>query len=117
MKLQLKHLAPYLPYKLKVAWKNIENNYATAEMGITEKEQGWIDDILDEDMCMKPILQPAPFKNMASRDYTYNEWSFFFEQHFDVFELIPKGLAIDINELKKASDENKAQPIRGEWTT
>jgi hypothetical protein len=122
MELQLKHLAPYLPYQLKIL-------------------DGWGDiKILDysylKNPHCKPILRPLSdlgkyidsFQLIDSFDTVYCEitntlklfphggfnnveWSFLidnyillqklFELHFDVFELIEKGLAIDINTLNK----------------
>ena len=90
MKLKLKHLAPYLPYDLQVF--EIDNQYTLD----TDSLNYWNESPAE----IKPILRPLDGKNFTSRDYTYNEWAFFFEQHYDVFGLIEKGLAIDINTLK-----------------
>jgi len=128
MKLELKHLAPYLPYGLKVQTSlnevyileglNRENAYL---VGLT-----YAADIFS----IKPILRPMSDYEKIENDFdlstdfdsTYvasNEdlacintgnatylsdmlqvTAFLFANHFDVFGLIPAGLAIDINTLK-----------------
>ncbi len=123
-KLELKHLAPYLPYGLKM--------YYDVLMGHT-----WVLDktnlnaITDKD---KPILRPlsdltkniesnkflnsfssnivhkvfklVEYENSNLYEYILKKTPYgiigkLFEHHFDVFGLIEKGLAIDINTLKK----------------
>ena len=121
MKLELKHLAPYLPYglmcqltdqsKIKVAklcGAYTDNSYAFFDT--VESEHGY--------SKIKPILRPLAdldndeYENrIFNRDYIidketdselgYYEWCYLFENHFDVFGLIEKGLAIDINTLNK----------------
>jgi hypothetical protein len=147
MKLELKHLAPYLPYQLNcmaqgedkqsfefqgvsdVTWIDLH------EIGRTVCEQYDIEDVF-------PILRPLSdltkeievdgkkfipimvleldshtlsvnkySNHLEIRGVESNEWSYaidvyteimckLFEWHFDVFGLIEKGLAIDINTLK-----------------
>lgn len=120
MKLELKHLAPYLPYGLKYIYKGIEWDLTHLETSTKDREY-------------KPILRPlsdltkeievngekfVPFDYIS--DYNPNTkeiypcvimddgiiemhyWKDFeklFEWHFDVFGLIDAGLAIDINTL------------------
>ena len=97
MKLKIEDLAPYLPYGLK-----IKTNNQIREMLASELHHSYYTSINNviEGVGHKPILRPLPFKDFTSRDYSYNEWIFFFEQHHDVFGLIEQGLAIDINTLK-----------------
>jgi hypothetical protein len=136
MKLELKHLAPYLPYQLNcmaqgegkqsfefqgvsdVNWIDLH------EIGRTVCEQYDIEDVF-------PILRPLsdlgkviqhdgvefiPYieynyireflEELSSLDHTYIEHVQYkviivlLELHFDIFGLISKGLAIDINTLK-----------------
>lgn len=90
-KLEFKHVAPYLPYSLMI---QSPKGFKTRVMG------GMSND--DKEVCIdavvrlqyKPILKPLEV-NVLTKDYTWNEWCFFFKQHLDVFELIPKGLAVD----------------------
>ena len=122
MKLELKHLAPYLPYGL---------NYQYTGNGITKIMGSHNIDIVNGEV-FKPILRPLsdltkeieidgeifiPYdwiKENIDRhgcyidysdmfieptEYAYNVVSKLFEWHFDVFGLIEKGLAIDINDL------------------
>ena len=89
-KLEFKHVAPYLPYSLMIHGKGFKPRV----MGgmVNDNEEVSIDAVVR--VGYKPILQPLGV-NVLSKDYTWNEWCFFFEQHLDVFGLIPKGLAID----------------------
>ena len=116
MKLELKHLAPYLPYGLKILskYKNDVEGIVYL-MGIEN-----IETIITHD-SRKPILRPLSDLTIEFKDdfrfteraitihkYGLNHWlkglrfdivEFLFENHFDVFGLIEKGLAIDINTL------------------
>ena len=131
MKLELKHLAPYLPYDLicevkdqgktkhaKLSGAYIDNSYAFFDT--VESEHGYD--------SIKPILKPMtdilkPINNdetnvtyaselklytNADKQYaitmtlglSHEAINELFKWHFDVFGLIPEGLAIDINTLK-----------------
>jgi hypothetical protein len=144
MKLELKHLAPYLPYGLKYI-------YVLKASGFFPK--GTIDNMSSLDISLliknndikKPILRPlsdlvekinfkgvvfTPIKFLLSSYDVNNGWDYsnfndfkvwaidengsptketmtlvdylkLFEWHFDVFGLIEKGLAIDINTITK----------------
>ena len=143
MKLELKHLAPYSPYKLNYFVDFEDSDVAVYEMigMFTDSGEIYLDGYetnLDSKNC-KPILRPLSdlskeievngekFKPsfVLSRDYknaqefihliiTEKEEDYYkdilshmplciaqklFEYHFDVFGLIEKGLAIDINTL------------------
>ena len=137
MKLELKHLSPYLPYKLKM------QHYEMKRISIL---QGISTNTISEPYCLclnnnwynifvfKPILRPIsdimneieangeifiPLEKLESmfgdctkltdtmlvNSFVQNgivnkliEW------HFDVFGLIKKGLAIDINSLTQSSE-------------
>jgi len=127
-KLELKHLAPYLPYGLKVG-KHFENEFFSEEMDVSTMMS------LFNDTRKKPILRPLIdltvcgnseniFKDLSDKAYlkgmSDENWDDFCSQirmekgydliphwiyqdliknHFDVFGLIEKGLAIDINTL------------------
>ena len=138
MKLETKHLAPYLPYNLKCEVLNSGQEKEIGEMiavyndgsacfgNIVESKKGF--------EYIKPILQPLFNDNF---DYTiflmdnfpeekwadaYNDimngvgfgvkieqipyelHEFLFQNHIDVFGLIEKGLAIDINTLSVQND-------------
>ena len=139
MKLELKHLAPYLPYGLKT--KYFLSDAIVLNEGQPEELR---DKLLTEDnikfvrnFC-KPILRPLSdltkeievngekfkadnkFWGFNSFKYYFNQFDkwesafaylnsrapyglvqVLFEWHFDVFGLIPQGLAIDINTLEK----------------
>lgn len=125
MKLELKHLAPYLPYGLK-SWSGEKEILIT---GSTLYRM--------ETIVIKPILRPLSdltekeCKKLLNNDHIFNFWygkdkdgdyiykegytssiyrsykgmpysmvQHLFQWHFDVFGLIDEGLAIDINTLK-----------------
>jgi hypothetical protein len=133
MKLELKHIAPYLPYDIKVEFElNYHSDYIPNETkdyeykGICVLHQvdfEWI----SEFKTYKPILRPLSdltkeiqigeyfmtFKEHLQRmfpaesmhtniaTWSYRVVSLLFEWHFDVFQLIPNGLAIDINTIEQ----------------
>lgn len=136
MKLETKHLAPYLPYKLKGIYEMSSKQKQETLQAIdtlgkcrTDEDLRWF-----EIKMFKPILQPLFNDNF---DYTiflmdnfpeekwadayndimngvgfgvkieqipYEHHEFLFENHIDVFGLIEKGLAIDINTLSVQND-------------
>tara|TARA_R110000782_G_scaffold106389_1_gene194623 strand:+ start:77 stop:505 length:429 start_codon:yes stop_codon:yes gene_type:complete len=142
MKIELKHLAPYLPYGLRIFNKDNKGSYILST--------GSIDRVIELPEIFKPILRPLsdltdPLINLIFKDtgengiiisryisdslkdltitITYkimgdvftdfvinrndirytDYWIVekLFENHFDVFGLIDKGLAIDINTIKQ----------------
>lgn len=128
MKLELKHLAPYLPYKLTcvddfgmvkvIDWEY--QSYTNTIVGLNHV----INSQSVQVNCFKILLRPLSdiayhldFLNkyhvyydkkegcmVKRKNETYtrlNELEYLFKHHFDVFGLIPQGLAIDINTLNK----------------
>jgi len=111
MELQLKHLAPYLPYELKC--QDFKSNITIT---LTPKD---LSGFYFYESC-KPILRPLSdwldnpkhkavneihnvkgyFNTVGFYELPYYIISLMFEEHIDVFGLIEKGLAIDINTLK-----------------
>jgi hypothetical protein len=163
MKLELKHLAPYLPYGLNLRIKNYNSLSWSVKLNIDNYlnnfDKRYINDNIES---IKPILRPLSdltkeievneekfvpiyklfeiqYKDTSHVDliremyfkinYTFtcsshyatametsintkniqmnNYWKIekLFEWHFDVFGLIEKGLAIDINTTKKINYE------------
>lgn len=146
MKLELKHLAPYLPYGLKCYEPRFNTKHTIIGFVGNEVYIGDEDEIssfvLDDETL--PILRPLsdltkeievngkkiiPCNLIFPCDYLdnefdifsyqyaealqkeklnccldYNQWNLLFEWHFDVFGLIEKGLAIDINTLPQSSE-------------
>ena len=126
MKLELKHLAPYLPYKLK---GNIfSDNKQWSLVGIKEEtclcqKSDYKNTINISILNFKPILRPLSdldkkneegkniyfpssnlkdviIKGLDIKSHCYfSEIIYLLKNHFDVFGLIEKGLAIDINTL------------------
>lgn len=132
-KLELKHIAPYLPYGIKIIHNLIRKDltavtldsdfiFTTTYLGSRSKQMILISDV-------KPILRPLKeIKDIEEIMDEFSEYSwevfenhFFvlgrtlncfdsitytiaelcFKHHIDLFDLINKGLAIDINNLKK----------------
>lgn len=146
MKLEIKHLTPYLPYDLKVVFEADEHEHTLVGLVNWSNEIMVLSPFNDYGRSniknCKPILRPLsdltkeidhngekfiPTELLDSEDYpidffvdtkyeymvdwieNYQEehhllffpWGLInqlFEWHFDVFGLIEKGLAIDINE-------------------
>ncbi|WP_417444619.1 hypothetical protein [Joostella sp.] len=129
MKLELKHLAPYLPYKINYFIDFEDGDTSIWELEGLTKEEIFIDgyDTNYESKNCKPVLRPLSdltkeIDYNGDRFYPYNELkipldlslnmdyrninnfpykviSKMIEWHFDVFGLIDKGLAINMNEL------------------
>jgi hypothetical protein len=153
MKLELKHLAPYLPYKLQVSinkngWEYMiigSSNIAELrglygdDMCLLYQENEWFDlDFESFELILRPKTDlvkkieingkkfvpalvlwsvsieeeeyfevygkiPDFWKNNLNlefeNDLSYREMKYLFKWNFDVFGLIEKGLAIDINTL------------------
>lgn len=131
-KLELKHLAPYLPYRIKVKWYRQDDcSFQTSDLTISDYP-------FLTSKLMKPILRPLSdldkpishgclltpttwwdgdddyiekltqlnnLVNIDTRAYylhttTYEVFERLLAWHFDVFGLIDKRLAIDINTIK-----------------
>ena len=140
MKLELKHLAPYLLTKLKV--KDLYENSTRILMGINKNHTEPIKvALVGKDLAVsrtleeiKPILRPLSDLDKLNKEFEtesthgiglcFNNdgiknlddiwlsyqvscasdflpiFEYLFKNHFDVFGLIEKGIAIDINTLK-----------------
>ena len=149
MKLELKHLAPYLPYELKVETLDYKNDYVNQRYDLLigfhqwdKNEQYWsclLQHGSKPDISrVKPILRPlwdldslieAEFKKFADtfavknkseiidlfcyenikteecladldlRKLPYECIEYMFKNHYDVFDLIPAGLAVPIHDV------------------
>ena len=123
MKLELKHLAPYPP-TLKLIWQDVQCSFEGVDYTSGKVILERVDVSLKN---VKPILRPLSdlkkeinmhgdmvsayeilptrekedYKNPIIGYWSWNAMQILFEWHFDVFGLIEKGLAIDINTLKK----------------
>jgi hypothetical protein len=131
MKLELKHLAPYLPYGLNFMHNGKELLLFSLELP-NDQNQMWITGLINykEDsqsisvfpQGCKPILIPMldlrndresiielklfvkadlDFTISGPPDGTYDEVQYLLSKHYDVFGLLEKRLAIDINTLNK----------------
>lgn len=141
MELEIKHLAPYLPYNLKCKWNKSNsftlvglqngNESVNNELWTWKDGAKYLTGYLYE--C-KPILRPlSEFKDEYIKEIKdflglgqwcemYDDYflawfidsfsidklvlqapqeifNYFLANHYDVFSLIPAGLAIDINSL------------------
>ena len=122
-KLELKHLAAYLPYGLKILYfdnqrkMNAGNGSSTHWIGITAtlQRQGEnckpilrpLSDLTKEIEVGGERFVPVDKLKMTQLEFlltfhriTLSDANKLFEWHFDVFGLIDAGLAIDINNLK-----------------
>lgn len=124
MKLELKHIAPYLPYGLKTVNFNTNGliDKPLFSKIIPSNILGFIDGSTESKILLRPLSDLTkeievngekfvPYKKLEWGNGThvipailggytnYNESSKLFEWHFDVFGLIEQGLAIDINTL------------------
>lgn len=124
MKLELKHLAPYLPYGLNIASKSIDKSegiLSIYKIEINENNDRGIENVLFGANQI-PILRPLSglkqhecYTSLSNNlrfnvdilgfpnylDLKVNDYNVLLENHFDVFGLIEQGLAIDINTLNK----------------
>lgn len=132
MKLELKHLAPYLPYELKV----YNSEIGVRDVVMLDSMNPLFCHIISVGKRNKPILRPLSdseeyfqelygmlehddvtqyldedflkyhdinsFDELINKEVEhipYGTLQVFLKQHFDLFGLIPKGLAIDKNTL------------------
>jgi hypothetical protein len=120
MKLEIKHLAPYLPYSVRITKDDWGKVFKLDNDGTTLNCVG-IDYVLNVEA--KPILRPLSdiakvFEAMEEddkkvimhcdyllkEDFIFLQEPYFisqilFKYHFDIFGLIDQNLAIDINTL------------------
>ena len=135
MKLEIKHLAPYLPYRLKMRCiEDKTNHILTIAHQTYDLSTVGLYPILKGDFYkkFKPILRPlsdltkdnvAEFYQLDSIDlelididewteelihminagdkFQLRQFNLLFSWHFDIFNLIPQGLAISINDINK----------------
>lgn len=131
MELELKHLAPYLPYNLECKVCGDYNNDCESDglktfkiVGIVDDEiitqkEGYISNIENEIEDIFPILRPLSdltekyvssqlienYNSCSNRDIKkcldYDSLTYLLSLHFDIFGLIENNLAIDINTLKQ----------------
>jgi hypothetical protein len=135
MKLELKHLAPYLPYGLKTKYILSDViRLSSGQKNETRDSLLTLDNVKFSIIYCKPILRPLedlekyfkPLFNKENEDvmeYLDSEYLLYFKaslkeienlkiaylphgtvtllykHHFDLNDLIPAGLAIDINTL------------------
>ena len=121
MKLELKHLAAYLPYRLKVKTQKSKDYFVVGvhENRIDLNHEKYLSCSIYLDNEILPILKPmstlpneidkiSPTPNFFNIDYlintplacSYEVVEKLLELHYDVFGLIEAGLAVDINSLK-----------------
>lgn len=135
-KIELKHVAPYLPYNLKMIQKNDWHGNDWSDYKIVHLTQisdseadwfyiggsiegNWSHHTSYEQFQFKPILRPLSdmtaeklvelkfpefdIYEILTKKAVFNLPHYIYEQllayHFDVFSLIPAGLAIDINTI------------------
>ncbi|MCH7724618.1 MAG: hypothetical protein IIC76_14960 [Bacteroidetes bacterium] len=126
--LELKHLAPYLPYELML-WDGEESFKMLTEYIIVVQQEGWkpilrpLSDLTKEIehngekfVPIERIFKPDMIKILGGVEEIYktwvkdgkittaltlDAWQKFYEWHIDCFSLIENNLAVDINTLNK----------------
>ena len=123
MKLELKHLAPYLPYELlcevvdqgktkqaKLCGAYTDNSYTFFDT--VESEHGYdsikpiLRPIIDLEKNSPELLSEFNLIGFPRKDLeplggcSYDLVVELLKRNYDVFDLIPEGLAIDINTIK-----------------
>lgn len=115
-KLKLREIAPYLPYGLKMkyclekgsVWELCIKNFNAItdfDKPILHPLSDYLkfEDVLDE----MSIVNHADIENGFVNLLPYSAMEKMFENHIDVFGLINKDLAIDINTLNSDSNETE----------
>ena len=126
MNLELKHIAPYLPYELQMIGKygqtetlNLSNtkhalqywkpilrplsDFTEFEIefdNITTTIEDYITgnwDLGSENWILAEVAKGKQIERLF--DLPYSIFPILFEHHFDIFGLIEEGLAVDINSL------------------
>ena len=127
MKLELKHLAPYLPYAVHLMneygrWHNTTLNRSLSLFDMLEmkpilrpvsdldilietcfnhishatKEEQFLIDLF----CYENISTDECISDLDLTKLPYECVDYFFENHYDFFDLIPQGLAISIHDVE-----------------
>ena len=121
MKLELKHIAPYLPHGLKIMTSNgIEELITLSQDTFNIKGRGLNYGMYDDIFNCTPILRPlsnltkeelkvfgvdfrVAVKSNGNLDIlkylNYYEFEWLYQNHFDICGLIDQNLAIDVNTL------------------
>lgn len=118
IKLELKHLSAYLPYKLEGVFTVYDSIHTVTSLSLIyvnrELEYRHFKPILRplSDLTRKELEQEGfdshidylTYENKGS-DWTlkapFNMVQYLLKKHFDIYNLIESGLAIDINTLDK----------------
>ena len=108
MKLHEKFLAPYLPYKLKgIVQSEIYGGWLPEGATVVLSTTHW--GVFQNPKYVKSVMRPMsdlrfkPFRNydnlIGKEKYTLSELEFLHKNHFDLYNLISQGLAINVNTL------------------
>jgi hypothetical protein len=129
-KLELKHIAPYLPYNVKLMFKgkDIDRLSFKKYYILKEIQEGFIcvNGYRTNNKSYLPILRPIEELYDSSTDFgikivhyfnfrtnvkldcknfPYHVMEQLFKNHFDVFGLIEKGLAVSYSDVESSSNE------------
>lgn len=116
--IDLKFLAPYLPYRLMGSCVWFDNNRRLRL--VSEIDTYNVMNYVHGDTVYKPVLKPltdlkshfdayrsdifSDFEYyltcIKNGDMDYSEYCYVFSGHYDAFDLIGKGLAINYNDIK-----------------
>jgi len=134
LELKKEYVTPYLPFSIKVvmegkktnvAWVSTKNIAVIRPNGIGEyKKIAWKYAHHNIKLILKPlnnlksddieiVAELICFTRPHLKDYInksgwqnlpYKYFQILLENHYDVFELIPKGLAVDVNSLSNLTE-------------
>jgi hypothetical protein len=110
-KLTLNHLLAYAPYGVMVTKDNWDNILRV----VVDRYELDIYDIninVALELEAKLILKPLSELNVNPKiilEYPYKDVQDLLSKHYDVFGLIPKGLAYDINTLENGTEEDSSE--------
>jgi hypothetical protein len=109
-KLTLNELAPYLPYGVMVTKENWDN-ILRVTVEPTEQYDISINDVLvlQPKLILKPLLDPNAGVFEEVQKYSYGAVQELLSAHYDVFGLIPRGLAEDINFFENGTEEDNSE--------
>lgn len=119
MKLEIRHLAPYLAHKVKVSkthFLSTGNGIGSIDHILTTKNDVYklilhpLSEVMDinsplfnrinTDLKIQMEICDLANKQIGYWDLSYSAFDVMCENHIDVFGLIDEGLATDINTLK-----------------
>ena len=98
MNLELKHLAPYLPYNVNFC-ESDEIEHTVKKLTLKKAKEIIKNPLVTTVLILRPLPLIVDPENID--DLPYKQVQTFLNLHYDVFGLIEKGLAINIHTLNQ----------------